>query len=340
MNIRFLVQMALCATPLLMGCVTEADAEDSSGELFVDSPLAAGDECDTTAQCQATYGSAANDCVDSRESTSWCSCGGKRCSDAGGGGTTGGGAAPGGGGTTTGGGAPALSCSRIAYSADGNQHDADDWHASPLSLALIARRAKNKLVHFDYNSHLGDSSRSMAATHAANVLQAQSAYGFNRAIFFDDQTSLNGAIDNLKKEINASSASNRLCFIIAGPMEVAWRGIAAAADDKEQYVTVISHSTWNDRHEDTAEMNHTWSDILADFDVRSERIVDQNSTAFRSSTSSWSWLRELDNGAALHRAVTTGSKAGDASDTGMVYYLLTGDERADMREVMAFFGVN
>jgi hypothetical protein len=46
---------------------------------------------------------------------------------------------------------------RIAYSCDGNQHDADDWHASAMVLAMLAETGMtNRLVHFDYNNHLGD----------------------------------------------------------------------------------------------------------------------------------------------------------------------------------------
>ena len=44
---------------------------------------------------------------------------------------------------------------RIAYSADGNHNDEDDWAASPVALAIFeAFGVKHKLVHFDYNSIL------------------------------------------------------------------------------------------------------------------------------------------------------------------------------------------
>src|SRR5260221_223791 len=41
---------------------------------------------------------------------------------------------------------------RIAWSADGNHNDPDDWIASPLALAIFASAGlKDRLVHFDYN---------------------------------------------------------------------------------------------------------------------------------------------------------------------------------------------
>jgi predicted amidohydrolase len=49
---------------------------------------------------------------------------------------------------------------RIAYSADGNHNDPDDWAASPLVLALIAAAgAKEQLIHFDYNCILPNGRR-------------------------------------------------------------------------------------------------------------------------------------------------------------------------------------
>ena len=43
---------------------------------------------------------------------------------------------------------------RIAYSADGNFNDPDDWAASPVALAIFAEAGvKERLVHFDRPSH-------------------------------------------------------------------------------------------------------------------------------------------------------------------------------------------
>lgn len=40
----------------------------------------------------------------------------------------------------------------IAWSADGNHNDEDDWAASPVALAIFAASGvKDRLVHFDYN---------------------------------------------------------------------------------------------------------------------------------------------------------------------------------------------
>ena len=135
-------------------------------------PPPPGDECDTTAECKAIYGSAADDCFNSTSNQSVCYCSGAPCSDP-----------------------PPPGSWRVGYSADGNQHDPDDWHASPMSLALLHRAGlKSRLVHFDYNNHLGDNSQTFAATHNSNINAAIQKFGFNSSVFFDDQANLSGAI--------------------------------------------------------------------------------------------------------------------------------------------------
>ena len=44
---------------------------------------------------------------------------------------------------------------RIAYSCDGNEHDDDDWGATPMSLALMAARGlQDKVTLFVYSDHI------------------------------------------------------------------------------------------------------------------------------------------------------------------------------------------
>lgn len=235
---------------------------------------------------------------------------------------------------------------RIAYSADGNAHDADDWSASPLAVAMIADEGSRfKLVHMDYNSHLGDSQPTMAARHRRIVEEAVARFGGDSARLFDDQENLDDAIRSLASAINASGPGDRLYLLCAGPMEVCWRGIDAANDTQEPYVTVVSHSQWNDSHTDTPELTHTLDDIAADFDVAIRRIADQNDTAFRSPPEEWVWLQQHgSNGQWLYeRIIAEGRSAapGDASDAGMAYYVLNGmtqeSQHATMVDIRALF---
>lgn len=49
------------------------------GSILASFPLFAADQCNTTAQCRAIYGSGATDCKDSRSQQSVCMCGSERC---------------------------------------------------------------------------------------------------------------------------------------------------------------------------------------------------------------------------------------------------------------------
>lgn len=236
----------------------------------------------------------------------------------------------------------ALADYRIAYSADGNQHDPDDWHASVMTLAMIAESGnKHRLVHFDYNNHLGNNDWEMARKHRQNVDGAIQRYGYDAWRFFDDQQNLWGAVNSIAKAVNQSSEGNRLYLICAGPMEVCYRGIDAAWDAKERYVTVVSHSWWNENHNDTWPLKHRWSDIRRDFNVQMVEIADQNNTAFRSQPWAWDWLKNEDHGTWLHQAVARDRSSGDASDAGMTYYVLKGLQSsaqwASMSDIRAVF---
>src|SRR5437773_160358 len=60
---------------------------------------------------------------------------------------------------------------RIAYSADGNHNDRDDWFASPVALAIFAEAGlKERLAHFDYNCILPHTDKEWEKTHAESVL--------------------------------------------------------------------------------------------------------------------------------------------------------------------------
>ena len=62
---------------------------------------------------------------------------------------------------------------RIAYRADGNHNDPDDWAASPLALAIFAEAGlKDRLVHFHYNCILPQTNPEWEKIHAESVLGA------------------------------------------------------------------------------------------------------------------------------------------------------------------------
>ncbi len=214
---------------------------------------------------------------------------------------------------------------RIGMSHDGNQHDKDDILAVAMAMAIIGEAdLVSKFVHCDYSNHLGDNNASQAAEMVTSATGAAQRWGLPSSKVFDCQASLSGAVTSIKNAINASSSGNRFYYACGGPMEVPWRGINASDAAKRQYCTAVSHSTWNETHADTTQMTHTWSHIQSS-GVKTVRIKDQNA-GMSTAVSNWTWLRDSSVEAwkwlfGRNKKSTTNF---DASDAGMVYYIITG----------------
>ncbi len=168
---------------------------------------------------------------------------------------------------------------RVAWSADGNQHDTDDWLASPWALAIFraAGLSQRKVVYFGYNSHLWGTTEGYDVIHEDNIKGAISRWGgFNDAILFNEVADTDAAVDKLVEEINKSTASDPLWLVAAGPIETFGMAIENANTDALRYVTLLSHSTWNTNHA-AKEHNSKYSlDYLREIGVNYKKIKDQN----------------------------------------------------------------
>jgi hypothetical protein len=152
---------------------------------------------------------------------------------------------------------------RIAWSADGNYNDEDDWAASPLALAIFAAfGVKDQVVHFDYNSIMNNTNAEWEKIHETSVLGAAERFGYDKSIFHDCQKNLDGAVASIAKAINDSSDDNPLYFVVAGPMEIAYRGIQESDPAKRKFVYVISHSRWNDGYSVDDAYNNNKRDVI------------------------------------------------------------------------------
>jgi len=225
---------------------------------------------------------------------------------------------------------------RITYSADGNHNDPDDWIASPVTLAILAEAGlKDRLVHFDYNCILPQTDPQWEKTHAESVLGAAQRYDYNKSVFFDDRKNLDDAIASIAKAINESSADNPLYFIIAGPMEVPYRGIQKSDPAKRQFVYCISHSRWNDGFASKYKFTFTKRSVIEQ-DVRWVQIADQNRRLSfgrygRPSPPEdfkpYFWMRDSRDAKVrwLWERMVVSTRP-DPSDAGMTWFLATGDE--------------
>ncbi|MFH0241832.1 hypothetical protein ACGRHY_05180 [Streptomyces sp. HK10] len=238
---------------------------------------------------------------------------------------------------------PALSfnCERIAWSSDGNYHDRDDIGASSMALALLAERGQQeRLVHWDYNSHLGSSNKSWEEDMTVATEGTGGQFGYDSSVFYNTQEGQVDAVQHLAGVINQSTADNRLCLVGAGPMGVVYRGLRASNKSAHQHVTLISHSDWNNNHDD----DRNWfnlADIQRDYpDARYHRIPDQNAgLGTGGGEGKWSWMADSpDSGLRFVHNVVNNimNKKGDVSDAGMMYFLVTGDQSGNADKLRNF----
>jgi predicted amidohydrolase len=227
---------------------------------------------------------------------------------------------------------------RIAYSADGNHNDPDDWASSPVALAIFhAAGLKDRLVHFDYNCILPQTDPQWEQIHAQSVLGAVERFAYDRSRFHDCRRDLEGALSSIARAINESSADNPLYFILAGPMEVPYLGIARSDPEKRKFVYCISHSSWNDGYSQRYKYTHTKRSVIEQ-DVNWVQIRPQHGlatspygrAALPEEWQPFHWMREARDTRLrwLWERLQVSTRP-DCSDAGMAWFVATGDESGD-----------
>ena len=235
---------------------------------------------------------------------------------------------------------------RIAFSSDGNCNDEDDWGAFPIAVAMLdAFGVTDKLIHVDYCNILPKNDPRFYNEMVESVLGSAERYNIRRSILFDCQKDLDGAIESIKNAINASSPDDPLYYILAGPMEVPYRGIAKSDPDKRKYVYCISHSGWNDGYTraDKELHLHNKRDVIPSginwiqCKDGNRNLAHPGGVGKRSTAEQWRlyhWLRDSHD-PRLKWIFTRLEAEGraDISDSTMTYFLLTGDEYADLAKL-------
>lgn len=258
---------------------------------------------------------------------------------------------------------------RIAISSDGNEHDHDDWAATPLSLAMLAAAGlQDNLTLYTYSDHVWGSNQQHPTSKSGlnayehmreSALKGGEYFGFTKTNFICAVDNAGVAYNAMRDEINKSSADNPLIIIAAGPMQVVGEAINRADKDKRQFVTLISHSNWNNVHSDNPTKKFDWDEhsgwtfkeIEEQFGtsdgggVNCDQILDQNGREgydglntdiakfdwIRTSKArkkykkgAWDWLYERQETCTKNKG-----KNFDPSDAGMIIYLLTGIEKTN-----------
>ncbi|MFN3759212.1 MAG: hypothetical protein ACK4SF_08345 [Algoriphagus aquaeductus] len=258
-----------------------------------------------------------------------------------------------------------FSTGRIIISADGNEHDEDDWAATPLSLALLSSYGlQDKVEVYVFSDHTWGSNKEKPGADAQmreSAFIGAKQFGFKKTKFIEGVAAPNYAIIELTLQINQSSAKNPLTIIAAGPMEIIGTALNEAKADKLQFVRLISHSTWNDEHADKpyeweTHQGWTWEKIRENFEskgLKMDHILDQNGgtdyEGLKADKSKYDWIKTSPRKDAkpfqkgswdwLYSRLEAAQKGEefDPSDAGMIIYLLAGKQKTspdDVREIL------
>ncbi|MBC6366079.1 hypothetical protein [Algoriphagus sp. AK58] len=258
-----------------------------------------------------------------------------------------------------------FSAGRIIISSDGNEHDEDDWAATPMSLAILAAYGlQDRVTVYSFSDHTWGSNKEKPGADAQmreSAFIGAKQFGFKKTKFIEAVAAPNYAIIEITLQINQSSAKNPLTIIAAGPMEIIGTALNEAKSEKLQYVRLISHSTWNDEHADKpyeweSHKGWTWEKIKENFGskgLQMDHIVDQNGgpdyEGLKAHKSNYDWIKTSPNKDGkpfqkgswdwLYSRLEAAQKGEefDPSDAGMIIYLLTGKQKTspeDIREIL------
>ncbi len=233
---------------------------------------------------------------------------------------------------------------RVAIVADGNSPDPDDIGATAVIFGLLKGAGLNdRLVHLSHSCDLDPFQNPGNQTiDAANEKRRQdklhqlcgegiSFFGPfpNLRNYFNCRTDQGAASDDLRRAIDASSASDPLWIIEAGEPDLIGYALESARPSKRQHVHLVSHHPANDNSGDF----FTWQEIL-DLGVTEHQIGDQN-IGLKTAIPLWDWAKEHDTPgiAWIWKQLKYAEQDGvvrfqadrfDCSDAGLIHWWITG----------------
>jgi hypothetical protein len=227
---------------------------------------------------------------------------------------------------------------RIAWTADGNYYDKDDWGSATMAMRLLAGAGQQyRLVHFDFNSHIPQSSSTWEGQMQTSVLDSRGRYGYYSSVFFNAKPRSDAAVANLRSCIMLSTTSTAggapgpLNLCLAGPPDILWQALQGVSMSQRRNVRVISHSS---AYNESTGGVHTLAECQG---VTVVKIPNQNQRLnTKQNWSPWAFLNNSsrpENQWVYNRMRASGRA--DVSDSGMMYYLLYGNSTPTVADYRA-----
>lgn len=117
-----------------------------------------------------------------------------------------------------------------------------------------------------------------------------------------------------------------------------WRAFVAADPGRRPFVRCLTHSTWNEEHAATAHNGPRYHDLLA-LGCQELRVTNQNNRLGVQPMENWGWLTSGGSDLEWVHSRLVASGSGDASDAGMLYYVVTGDAQGSPTTLRSYFGL-
>jgi len=245
---------------------------------------------------------------------------------------------------------PSLNLSEFAYFVshfDGNNNDRDDLAALPVAAMLTNAAGLQQRSIFAFNNNLNEPNRG----NQADLMRESAAFAQKLGIEtvdydFDQQAAT-------RRVVELFNSGEKVLSLEGGPMEMVYRALSQTDPQNLQNITLVSHSSWNEKRAEGERSGggtpRTWADIGSDFpEVERIDIRDQNGPDYEGPagfySADWTFLDSTDNpvlqaGRALMQNVL-GPQVNDASDAGMQFFALTGNQQGTPQDVAAFLEQN
>lgn len=227
---------------------------------------------------------------------------------------------------------------RVYIGFDGTNNDWDDVAAIVMTALMVAAKKAQGKVLFSVGNNITEVHQPDQVEAINASVEFARSLGIKVLKWYEDE---NGTRDQIAQFL--SSGQPTVC-LEGGPMEAAYRVMEVLDPSYRGKITFVSHSAWNNNRANGNARD--WSDLQNGFpECAFIKIDDQNTGFRRDELEQWddpSQPAILYEAAQLFNNALPGGagKDRDVSDSGMWWWLMTGDENARVREAMDFVEAN